>query len=223
MDNKKWNEFKNQFYRSNLVSQTDDGTIDFSLENFQKLETNGCHITYDEYLEIMRESGNHVRSYFEMCFYACGGYAECKGEIQNFARHKHKVVFKRIFVTGTYPDGMCFDGKEDHVWMDDAGFENFNVGDAVSFSAEVYRYLKTGKGKQIDYALRNPESIEKIESYELPSDDDLLMQFIDSIICESCLFTDHCYRVFCLNESWREIMRETLSSEFKNTDTKIAE
>lgn len=190
MDNKEWNELKEQFYRQNAIAQTDDGTIDFSLDHFQELETNGNHITYDEYLEIIRESGNYVRHYFEMCFYAGGGCSQFKGEIQNFAKKKHKVIFKRIFVSGMEMDGMGFYGKENHVWMDDTGFENLKVGDKVSFVADVYRYLKTRNGKRIDYALRNPMDIKIIEDYDLPSDDELFMQGVDRIIREICSFDD---------------------------------
>ena len=49
---------------------------------------------------------------------------------------------KRIFISGTYTGGTMFDGKEDHVWMDKSGFEEYAVGDGVSFGAEVYRYVK---------------------------------------------------------------------------------
>ena len=34
------------------------------------------------------------------------------------------------------------DGKEDHVWMDKSGFEEYAIGDGVSFGAEVCRYVK---------------------------------------------------------------------------------
>lgn len=49
---------------------------------------------------------------------------------------------KRIFISGMYTDGTMFDGKEDHVWMDKSGFEEYAIGDGVSFGAEVYRYVK---------------------------------------------------------------------------------
>ena len=63
----------------------------------------------------------------------------------------------------------------------------------------------------IDFGLRNPENIKKIESYELPSDDELLMQSIDQIICETCMFRDHCYGEMCIaNKEWRENMRESM-------------
>ena len=97
-----------------------------------------------------------------------------------------------------YPDGECFDGKADHVWMDVDGFEEYSVGDSVSFSAEVYRYIKTGNGKQIDYGLRAPTQIERIKPYELPSDDELMRQTMREIACETCFLSEQCNRVFCM-------------------------
>ena len=91
-----------------------------------------------------------------------------------------------------------FDGKEDHVWMDKKGFEKFKVGDSVEFFAEVYRYVKTGNGKQIDFGLRNPEGIKQIPSYQLPTDEELAEQSIMMIICETCHLSDHCNRTVCM-------------------------
>ena len=79
----------------------------------------------------------------------------------------------------------CFEGKEEHVWMSITGFEEYDIGDAVSFFAEVYRYVKTSNGKQIDYSLRNPQSIQKIDAYTLPTDEDLKKQAVNEIICET--------------------------------------
>ena len=53
-----------------------------------------------------------------------------------------QICLKRIFISGMYTDGTMFDGKEDHVWMDKSGFEEYAIGDGVSFGAEVYRYVK---------------------------------------------------------------------------------
>ena len=109
---------------------------------------------------------------------------EFAGQVEKI--NKDNICFKRIYVCGMFMDGECFDGKEDHVWMSKEGFGDCQVGDCFSFFAEVYRYLKTSNGKMIDFGLRNPDNIKKIESYELPSDDELLMQSIDQIICETC-------------------------------------
>lgn len=79
------------------------------------------------------------------------------------------------------------------------------------FDADVYRYVKTGQGKMIDFGLRNPESIRKIEEYELPSDDQLRLQAVDELICSNlCMFMDHCNGFCIANEEWRETMRKVL-------------
>lgn len=83
-----------------------------------------------------------------------------------------------------YGDGTFFYRKEDHVWMSRKGFEKYKVSDCISFYAEVYQYLKTSNGKKLDFAVRNPEGIETIDSYELPSDDDLLRQELGDLVCE---------------------------------------
>ena len=44
----------------------------------------------------------------------------------------------------------------------------------------------------IDYGLRNPTGIQKIEAYELPSDDALIMQEVKQLICETCFLSEQC-------------------------------
>ena len=106
--------------------------------------------------------------------------------------------------------------QEDHVWMDIEPFEEYQVGDCLSFGGEIYRYLKTKNGKQISFGIREPYDIKKIESYELPSDDDMLMQAVDQMICEVCMFNEHCYMGMCIaNEEWREGLRKTLFNAAK--------
>ena len=100
-----------------------------------------------------------------------------------------------------FPDGVCFDGKEEHVWMSNAQFEKYKIGDCVSFFAEVYRYVKTSNGKQIDFALRNPENIKRIKPYELPSDKELFLQGISRIVCDNCYLNEHCNKTYCIQKS----------------------
>lgn len=219
MNNEQWENIKQENYCKNVVCLTEDGAIDFSPISYKQVEYNGIHVTYDEYLDIIRNTGNDVRQYFAMCFYSGGGYANCRGVIERIDNAKNKIVFKQIHVNGMYGDGMCFDGKEDHVWMDRSGFEDYSVDDCLHFSAEVYRYLKTGSGKKIDYALRDPIFVEKIDSYELPTEDDLLLQSIDRLICESCVYAEQCYGEPCLaNSECREEMRSALFAMLKRED-----
>lgn len=151
--------------------------------------------SYNEYLDVQFASlGKKHRPYFANCFFNAV-MSHFKGQIEK-VRSKH-ICFKRIFISGMYTDGTMFDGKEDHVWMDKSGFEEFGVGDSVSFGAEAYRYVKTGNGKLIDYGLRNPTGIQKIEAYELPSDDELIMQEVEQLICETCFLSEQCNRNYC--------------------------
>jgi len=53
----------------------------------------------------------------------------------------------------------------------------------------------------------------------LPSDDDMLMQAVDQMICEVCMFNEHCYMGMCIaNEEWREGMRKTLFNAAKGNN-----
>ena len=152
--------------------------------------------SYNEYLDVQFASlGKKHRPYFAHCFFNAF-MSHFKGQIEKVSS-KH-ICFKRIFISGMYTDGKIFVGKEDHVWMDKSGFEEFGVGDSVSFGAEVYRYVKTGNGKLIDYGLRNPTNIQKIEAFELPTDDELIMQEVDQIICETCFLSEQCNRSYCM-------------------------
>lgn len=73
------------------------------------------------------------------------------------------------------------------------------------------------KLKQIDYSLRNPKGIKKIESYELPSDDDLIKQGIDQIICETCFLYEQCNKVFCMRDNNERIILQEQMLEAANT------
>ena len=194
MDN--FNDFKKAHYKQNTCIMTEGGIINFN-PNSRSEVVGAEKMTYDEYLDVQIASLGKTRSYFEVCFF---NYAmEFKGQIERI--NKSNVCFKRIYISGMYPDGTMFDGREDHVWMDKKGFENLRVGDSASFFAEVYRYVKTSNGKQIDYSLRNPEGIKKIPSYELPTDRELKLQSINAIICESCYLYDNCNGSHCIRQT----------------------
>lgn len=169
--------------------------------------------SYDDYLDVQFASlGKEHRPYFADCFFNAG-MSHFKGQIEK-VKSKH-ICFKRIFISGMYTDGTMFDGKEDHVWMDKSGFEEYNVGDSVSFGAEVYRYVKTGNGKQIDYGLRNPTGIQKIEVYELPSDDELIMQEVEQLICETCSLSDQCNGTYCMNPKKKRLLKQEMFRAIK--------
>lgn len=134
-----------------------------------------------------------VKRAFERCYYSIP--LEFKGKIQK--KNNKYVCFEKIYISGMYSDGTMYDDKEDHVWMELTGFEQYHVGDAVSFGAEVYRYIKTSHGKSLDYGLRNPQGITKIAAYDLPSDEELCIQALEALRCEMCDMADFCSHTFC--------------------------
>ena len=187
------NEFKRAHYGAKTCVQTEDGVVMFNPDT-QKEVVGAEKMTYDEYIDIQIASlGKLRREFVNLYFNIPMGF---KGEIEKV--NKNKVCFKRIFTTGMFFDGGMFDGIEDHIWMDKKGFENFQVGDSVEFFAEVYRYVKTGNGKQIDFGLRNPEGIKGIPPYELPNDEELIEQSINEIVCQTCYLSEKCNRLWCI-------------------------
>ncbi|MDD6094921.1 MAG: hypothetical protein PUC29_04165 [Clostridia bacterium] len=182
------------------------GLIDFH-PNGMKEVVGAEKFSYDDFLEVQFNSARKQRTGFiNASNNITLGYKGC------IERKTAKAVcFKRIWIEGMYSDGVCFDDKEEHVWMDIKGFESFNVGDSLAFAADVYRYVKKSNGKTIDYGLRNPVGITKIDPYILPSDKELMAQRIDSIICEACYLSEQCNKMTCiLNKSVKRQRKEML-------------
>ena len=75
---------------------------------------------------------------------------------------------------------------------------------------EVYRYLKTGNGKSINYGLRNPKKILRIDAYEIPSDEELIRQEIEKIVCETCFLREQCYGMCLLSRGAKKVMIDDL-------------
>ncbi len=210
-------------YGDNVVVMSEFGSIDFS-PNSTKEIVSSINLTYDDYLEAQFNSKGNYRHDFANCYYNIP--MEFMGQIEKIT--KDKVCFKRIFVSGMFPDGVMFDGKEDHVWMNKQGFEGFSVDDSVSFFAEVYRYIKTGNGKTLDFGLRNPQSISKIDDYKLPTDEELMMQQINWIICESCMLNEQCNKNYCImnpkdKKRLKKQLLTTAKESGKNTEVSYKE
>lgn len=195
---KKYPQYEGLFathYGENVVALTYDGSIDFNPLGCKNI-VGAEHLTYDEYIDVQIRSFGKARPWFATCYYNIP--LSFKGTIKK--KNKERICFERIEVKGMYSDGRCFEGKEEHVWMSINQFEKHEIGECVSFYAEVYRYVKTGDGKLIDYALRNPDDIQRVDKYNLPTDSDLDNQLIDELICETCYFEEFCNKVNCIIE-----------------------
>ena len=168
-------------------------------------------------VDVQEKSCHQCRTYFcdfyyspDSAFSVCNFY----GQIERFVPRKNKVVFKRIMIDGIVSDGpTSIKGKEDHVWMDMTPFQDYAPGDCLRFHADIYRYMKTGtNGKLIDYSLRNPHDI-KTSSYKIPSDDEIINQQLEQLVCETCMYHDHCYFNFCMDNEFEKKERfETLKN-----------
>lgn len=208
-DEERWKEFVEKYSHSGYLVDSEFGTID-TTDDAMKDVAGGEDLSYEEYFQALFNSRNIIRYCFEYCYYS-NAHCDFKGQIERFNRKKGKVIFKRIYISGGLMDGSCYKGKEDHVWMDIEPFEEYQNGDCLFFEGEIYRYLKTTNGKQISFGIRKPYNITKVEAYDLPSEDDMIMQAVDQMICEVCWFNEHCYMELCIaNEEWREKMRKTL-------------
>ena len=207
-EEERWEAVKRELSGSRLGVITEWGFIDFDPDGLKNL-VGGEGMSYEEYLELQKASANQVRhdlekAYYENCWIAC------KGRIEKSSKAKGRICFERLYLGAFSCDGNGFVGKEDHVWMKRRGFEDYQVGTSLSFTAEIYRYVKTGNGKMLDFGLRNPREIREIEAYDLPTDEALELQDADQFICrELCLYKDHCNGTACLaDEAWRETMRK---------------
>lgn len=206
-----WKNFKREHYGKDTIAEFGGGVIDFSPDRM-KLVTNGAFKNYDEYLEVQMQSCGKSRRYFQLCFYHAVDFS-FKGKIDRFDRKKEKVLFRRIMISGMYGDGIGFRGKEDHVWMDMQPFAEYETGVCLSFEAEVYRYMKQSNGKMIDFGLSAPYEIRKIDSYEVPTDEQLIDQQINQLVCETCRYYDQCFMGNCIaNVKERKERFETLKN-----------
>ncbi len=131
------------------------------------------------------------------CYFA-SGWGEFGGKVLKIIKGKG-ILFQRLYV-GFWENGPEWvEEKENHVWVFDAeGFRRLGVkvGDCVRFDAKVYAYRR--KNGTIDFGLKTPENIEKIERYELPSEEQLAQQSLNQLECEVCPITDHCDGIVCL-------------------------
>lgn len=144
--------------------------------------------------------GAECRKYLQW-YYAEGGNSVAHGD---FCGKVTKIdgrglLFKRLYVE-FFDGGLdCIEGKEDHIWIyNPEPFlkKKIKVGDCVAFTGLVYAYKRNNDS--IDFSLKQCEEIEKIDEYELPTDEKLAVQSLNILACETCLFSEHCDGINCI-------------------------
>ena len=86
--------------------------------------------------------------------------------------------------------------------------EDIKEGDYVGFDATIQPYQRANG--TMDFGVTQIRYIRRIdkEDYDIPSDEDLIAQEIRKLICETCMFYDHCDipLMYCMRnkEDWNE-------------------
>ena len=149
---------------------------------------------------------DNARGYF-LWYISAGGdkvaFGDFKGKVLKI-KENEAILFKRIYVSFDEMCGDVVEGKEDHVWIYDAD-EFFKmgveVGDCVKFNALAYAYRR--KNGSIDFGLKAPQWIQYIHKYDLPDNDKLKLQSVSWIVCETCLYSEHCYGNCILEQGYK--------------------
>lgn len=149
-EEERWEVAKRELSGSRLGVITEWGFIDFDPAGLKNL-VGGEGLSYEEYLELQKASGDRIRHDLEKAYYE-NCWVSCKGWIEKSSKAKGRICFERIYLGALSCDGNGFFGKEDHVWMESKGFEGYQIETNLSFTAEIYRYVKTGNGKMLDFA-----------------------------------------------------------------------
>lgn len=193
-NDQKWQNFKHQYYNKNMIVISEWGVINFKKDFLKEVRRTG-KLTFDELLDLQRKSNDTLRHFLAECYYE-DPYPILSGTIDKIDKNGCRVCFNRLKVEyGIIP---VREGYEDHVWVVSNEFKQFKKGDFLEFSADVYCYVKQNPEKLLNFGLENPTNIRKIVNYELPTDDEILMQRINDIVCEVCSFTDHCDGLNCI-------------------------
>lgn len=92
-----WEEFKKEHYGQKYSITYEQGMIDFAPESMDDVR-GGSFRSYDEYLDVQRNSCGHARRYFELAYYAPAMDMHFRGTIDRVDAEKAKIVFKRIAI-----------------------------------------------------------------------------------------------------------------------------
>lgn len=144
--------------------------------------------------EMIREC---KRESLKAAYYEAMSEVYFEGEVSQIKDGRY--MFKRINIHYFDCEGNGKIGREEHFWIvkeEELQKNNVKKGDNISFSGTLYVYKR--KNGTYELGVENVRDIEKMESYDLVSDEALEYQFLAELECELCLFRDHCNGLFCL-------------------------
>lgn len=180
-----WKDCKKSNYKKNTIIQDYEFTVDFSLNNYERLEKNGTNISYDDYLDLQRISFyKDMRSHFLWIYHNLGVGDFC-GKITK--ANNNYFCFNKIYSDAMDSYDCTFSsGIEQHVWIERKELDGVGVGDCVSFSAEVYQYVKKNGGLGLDFGLHNLSNVKRIKEYKLSSERDMLDEQVTKLLYDTC-------------------------------------
>lgn len=135
--------------------------------------------------------------------YRQAGFGVFVGQVTRV--EEKRVFFKHLSVQWE-DGGNPSNGFEDDIWVyDTKSFEDNQIGqkDMVGFDAEVFVYKKRGAKK---LGIRNLKNVTKLPPLDTPAEElaTLILkqnyrEIPQWLKCETCLFSDHCDRIVCVN------------------------
>lgn len=112
------------------------------------------------------------------------------------------VVLKKVVVDGIRHDGIGFMGSEDHVNIFDAKDiktlmeKDLHPGDKICFAAQTKEYER--KDGSVDFSFCDISDVEVVDNYDIPTKEELIDEQIRNLVCEVCIFNEHCYCRMCV-------------------------
>lgn len=193
-----WEEFKDENRGREYLVLSEYGPIRFSRDGMKDV-VGGENLTFEEYLDAQKPTSK-TRTGLQSAYYQC---PECDFMGIISRKNSRKVLFKRLYISGFDSYMENFSSTEKNVWVDVRKFRDFNVGDAVSFTGTIYQYLFTNGKQQINYAVKKPDNVVKVNEKDIPSDRDVMEDSLRALVCDTCMLQEHC-NGFCLMENKRK-------------------
>lgn len=176
----RWLNEKRRFYNTDTVLCMEGGGIIFSKRIFEAKKVEyGEWLSYDNYLDLQYYSIGRIHSALFGIFADCSS-ADALGKIEAIDTVNKRIYFSKLWVRQLDPSPWSgYEEFEEHIWIDQQGLEEFEVGDCIMFEAAVTRYLRNAdsdpRNYAIDFKLNSFRVVDTVNEDFLPTDDMLLV------------------------------------------------